>query len=115
MKKLSNWYLMWATLAIALQSEQDNELSPETSKKPNWPKYAAIPKGCKIHKENISFKDTDGLKKNLCLYVVASNEKNAKKKFENLKLELRAWNGEQKELELIIKKHNKYCAPVKVI
>ena len=50
MKKLSNWYLMWATLAIALQSEQDNELSPETSKKPNWPKYAAIPKGCKIHK-----------------------------------------------------------------
>lgn len=118
MKGLSNWYLMWATLAIALQDEQDvpRPKSKEEKKyEENWPKYSTIPKGCKIHEHPIKFKDQDEQQRKITLYVVASSEKSAKKKFDKFILELRAWDGDKKELGSIIQKHNKYCAPIKVL
>ena len=122
MKKLSSWYLMWATLAIALQEEQDVPKSKSKKKKKGrkkdeayWPKYAAIPKGCKIYEHPIKFKDENDQQRKITLYMVASNEKNATHKFDKFIVELRAWEGDQKELQSIIRSHNKYCAPIKVL
>lgn len=118
MKKLGNWYLMWATLAIALQEEQDvpkPKSKKEKKYEANWPKYSAIPRGCKIHEHSIKFKDADDRQRKIILYVVASNEKKAKKKFDKFIVELKAWDGDQKELQSIIRSHNKYCAPIKVL
>ena len=117
MKKLGNWYLMWNMLSLALVIEQDMEPKKDlkVGDKDYWPKYAALPKGCKIHEHQVNFKDSEDRSKIIMLYMVASNEKTAEKKFDKLIIELKAWEGQQKELSSIIGRHNKYCAPIKVL
>ena len=117
MKKQGNWYKMWSMLAIALIAEQDLEPKVAPKKvgdKDYWPKYAALPKGCEIFKHRIKFVDENKETKFIILNVMASSEKKAKVKFDKLILELKGWDGSQKELGSIIRKHNNYCAPLKI-
>lgn len=118
MSKVGNWYKLLGMLAIAFQAEQDLEKTREVKKvgdKDYWPKYASLPKGCKIYEFTKKFKDADKKPGVLAIQIVSSNQKNANKKYDKLITELKDWDGSQKELGLIIKNYNKFCAPIKVI